>query len=188
MSATPVLSRNGCGVWGRTGGGDFRGIGSLIDTNARSTTAGTGDDGLPLLSGLALAGANHRAAALPGVEDGILTAEEIATLPLSGVEWVVLSACDTGVGSLQVGEGVFGLRRAFRIAGARTLIMSLWPVEDRSARVWMRALYEGRMTLGLDSAEAVRHASLVTLRGRRSSGESTHPLFWGGFVAVGDWR
>lgn len=143
----------------------------------------------PLLrSGLALAGANQRFSARPSEEDGILTADEVAGLNLDGVEWAVLSACDTGVGEIKVGEGVFGLRRAFRVAGARTIIMSLWPVEDRAARAWMRPLYEGRLKDKLSTAEAVRHASLVVLRERRAKGLSTHPFYWAGFVAAGDWR
>ena len=73
-------------------------------------------------------------------DDGVLTAEEVASLDLSGVEWAVLSACDTGLGEIKAGEGVFGPRRAFQIAGARTVIMSLWSVEDRAAMTWMRAL------------------------------------------------
>ncbi len=72
-----------------------------------------------LLAGLALAGANRRADAKSDEEDGILTAEEVASLDLSGVEWAVLSACDTGLGEIKAGEGVFGLRRAFQIAGGQ---------------------------------------------------------------------
>ncbi len=140
------------------------------------------------LSGLALAGANHRHKAWVGEQDGILTAEEIAALDLSGVEWAVLSACDTGIGEIRAGEGVFGLRRAFEIAGARTVIMSLWPVEDRSARQWMLALYESRLALGLSTVEAVHNASVKMLQTRRRSGDSTHPFFWASFVAAGDWR
>jgi len=141
-----------------------------------------------LLSGLALAGANHRELAAEGEEDGILTAEEIASLDLSGVEWAVLSACDTGVGEIQAGEGVFGLRRAMQVAGVRTLIMSLWPVDDEATRSWMRALYRGRLFDGLDSAEAVRGASLSVIEQRREAGENTHPFYWAAFVAAGDWR
>jgi CHAT domain-containing protein/tetratricopeptide (TPR) repeat protein len=141
-----------------------------------------------LLSGLALAGANHRQAAGPDEEDGILTAEEIAALDLSGVEWAVLSACDTGIGEVKVGEGVLGLRRAFEVAGARTLILSLWPVEDQAARDWMRQLYRARLVLGLTTIDAVHQANLHTLRQRRASGQSTHPFYWAGFVAAGDWR
>src|SRR5439155_9036837 len=98
-----------------------------------------------LLSGLALAGANRRAIAGPDEDDGILTAEEVTALNLEGVEWAVLSACDTGLGEVKAGEGVFGLRRAFQVAGVRTVIMSLWSVDDEAARIWMRTLYERRL-------------------------------------------
>jgi CHAT domain-containing protein len=141
-----------------------------------------------LLSGLALAGANRREAARAEEEDGVLTAEEIGALDLSGVEWAVLSGCDTGLGVLRSGEGVLGLRRAFQVAGARTLILSLSPVEDDSARAWMRRLYEARFREGLSTPEAVREASLSVLRSRRARGESTHPFYWAGFVAAGEWR
>ncbi len=143
----------------------------------------------PLLrSGLALAGANHREAAPPQAEDGILTAEEVAALDLSGVEWAVLSACETGMGDVKTGEGVYGLPRAFQVAGVRTVIMSLWPVTDDSSRRWMERLYRGRLLDHLSTAEAVRRASRDSLRERRRTGASTHPLYWAGFVAVGDWR
>ena len=152
------------------------------------TSASSPGENPLLLSGLALAGANHRQAAGPDEEDGILTAEEIAALDLSGVEWAVLSACDTGIGEVKAGEGVLGLRRAFEVAGARTLILSLWPVEDQAARDWMRQLYRARLVLGLTTIDAVHQANLHTLRQRRASGRSTHPFYWAGFVAAGDWR
>lgn len=143
----------------------------------------------PLLrAGLALAGANLRRQAQAGEEDGILTAEEIATLDLSGADWVVLSGCETGLGEVKSGEGVLGLRRAVQAAGARTLITSLWPVEDEAARNWMAALYEERFARGFDTADAVRQASLRQLKARRSNGRTTHPFYWAGFIAVGDWR
>jgi CHAT domain-containing protein/tetratricopeptide (TPR) repeat protein len=141
-----------------------------------------------LLSGLVLAGANQRKAARDGEDDGILTAEEISALDLNGVEWAVLSACDTGAGAVRSGEGVFGLRRAFQMAGARTIIMSLWPVEDQAARRWMTTLYEGRFTKGLTTARAVHQANVRMLAERRAKRQSTHPFYWAGFVAAGDWR
>jgi len=145
--------------------------------------------GNPLLgAGLAFAGADRRLAAGANVEDGILTAEEIAAIDLSGVEWAVLSACETGLGQLTAGEGVFGLRRAFQLAGARSVIVSLWPVDDVSTRDWMESLYRRRLQDGLATAEAVRQASLDALHRRREHGQSVHPLYWAGFLAAGDWR
>lgn len=142
-----------------------------------------------LFSGLAMAGANLRQGgpAAPEGEDGILTAAEVASLDLRGVEWAVLSACETGLGPIQVGEGVLGLRRAFQIAGARTLIMSLWSVADVPARDWIHNLYASRIS-GAASAEAVRDAALKMLQARRKAGVSTHPSAWGAFIASGDWR
>jgi len=140
-----------------------------------------------LLAGFALAGANRRQAG-GGGEDGILTAEEVASLDLSGLEWAVLSACDTGVGEVRAGEGVFGLRRAFQVAGARTVIMSLWPVDDEDARRWMTAVYVRRFQRGAGTMEAVRGSSLEQLRRRRRAGLSTHPFYWAAFIAAGDWQ
>lgn len=165
----------------------MRGIGGLA-TQGGATGTPPPPDGRRLLSGLALAGANERSAASREDEDGILTAQEIALLDLSGVEWAVLSACETGAGEIAVGEGVLGLRRAFLQAGVQTVIMSLWAAEDRSAREWMTALYRARVESGLSTAEAVHAARVEILGARRTRGESTHPFFWGGFLAVGDWR
>ena len=171
-----------------------RAVGGLVSPpretsrpNDRATRQSQAENPL-LLSGLVLAGANHRAAAGPEEDDGILTAEEVASLNLEGVEWAVLSACNTGLGQLRAGEGVFGLRRAFQVAGARTVIMSLWSVEDNATRLWMRALYEGRLKKNLNTADAMREASLSVLRARRASGQSTDPFFWAAFVAAGDWH
>jgi CHAT domain-containing protein len=157
---------------GRAGGGD---------------RAAIGENPL-LLSGLALAGANRRERSGAEDDDGILTAEEIAALDLSGVEWAVLSACETGAGEVRAGEGVLGLRRAFQVAGARTLIMSLWTVDDDATSRWMQALYEARLRRRQGTMEAVRHASLALLRERRQKGQSTHPFYWGAFVAAGRWE
>jgi CHAT domain-containing protein/tetratricopeptide (TPR) repeat protein len=140
------------------------------------------------LSGLALAAANRRSKSTPEQDDGILTAEEVASMDLRGVEWAVLSACDTGVGVDAAGEGILGLRRAFQTAGVGTLVISLWPVEDRAALEWMRALYRMKFHEGVGTAEAVRGAMLEVLRSRRAQGRSTNPSFWAAFLAAGDWN
>jgi CHAT domain-containing protein len=157
-------------------------------SGAQSNDSSIGVENPLLFSGLAFAGANRRAAASLEEEDGILTAEEVAALNLEGVEWAVLSACNTGLGTVAAGEGVLGLRRAFQVAGVRTVIMSLWSVEDRAARQWMEALYWARLRGRLDTAAAVRQASLTVIRERRANGQSTHPFYWASFVAAGDWR
>ena len=159
----------------------LRGIGSLV--------GGAESEASPLvLSGLALAGANHRNGAVASKEDGILTAEEVASLPLTGIQWAVLSGCDTGKGAILPGEGVLGLQRAFRIAGAQTVIMSLYPVQDESTMAWMEALYRARLVEGLSTSAAVRQASRAVLAARREAGKTTHPFYWGAFIASGDWR
>ena len=74
------------------------------------------------------------------------------------------------------------------IAGVRSLIMSLWSVDDEATREWMSALYSGRLEHGLDTAEATREAGLSVLDARRRAGQDTHPLYWAAFVSVGDWH
>jgi CHAT domain-containing protein/tetratricopeptide (TPR) repeat protein len=163
-----------------------RAVGAIVPARSRDST-NLSDN--PLLQvGLAFAGANNRTSIRSNQDDGILTGEEVAGLNLNATEWVVLSACDTGLGEMKAGEGVFGLRRAFQIAGARTVIMSLWSVDDQAVRVWMRALYQGRLQKHLSTADAMHQASLSVLRARRARGETTHPFYWAGFVAAGDWR
>jgi tetratricopeptide (TPR) repeat protein len=141
----------------------------------------------PLLrAGLVLAGANLPVAkgGTPG-QDGILTADEIAAVDLSGVETAVLSGCETGVGVVRAGEGVFGLRRAFEIAGVRTLVLSLWPVTDRAARAWTTRFYQSRLIGGQDAAAAAHEASRGVLDARKAAGESTDPIYWAAFIAAG---
>ena len=151
-------------------------IGSRCEAEAES----------PLLrAGLAFAGANRHASGTSR-EDGILTAEEVASLDLEKAGWVVLSGCDTGAGEWQTGEGVLGLRRAFRIAGAQALVMSLWPVDDQETRRWMIDLYKAHLGRKLSATGSVRLASENQLRARRTAGQSTHPFYWAGFIAVGN--
>ena len=166
-------------------GDPSRGVGGLAPA-AVVAAGGVPPPEAPRVSGLALAGANR--GGLDSSDDGILTAEEIAASDLSGVEWAVLSACESGVGEASSGEGVFGLRRAFLAAGARTVITSLWAVEDEPTREWMTALYRARLVDGASTAEAVRRASREVLEARRRRGESVHPSTWAAFVATGDWR
>ncbi|MBD3162794.1 MAG: CHAT domain-containing protein, partial [Candidatus Eisenbacteria bacterium] len=173
-----------------SGFGGTRGIGLLVsDENAAEEDRSVREVENPLLlSGLVLAGGNRREATAPDQDDGILTAQEIAALDLSGVDWAVLSACETGVGEVLNGEGVLGLRRAFRVAGTRTLITSLWSVRDEETRRWMDAFYRGRLEGKRETIDALREADLTMLDERRRRGASTHPFYWGAFIASGDWR
>jgi len=170
-----------------TPGGSRRGVGNLVSATTPFRPSPKDDDPL-LLSGLALAGANLRDATPPNQEDGILTAAEIAAMDLSGVHWAVLSACESGAGEVQPGEGILGLRRAFQVAGVGTLVMSLWEIEDEPTREWIREFYRSHLLRHTGAAESVRDACLEVLRNRRAGGRSTNPVFWGGFVAAGDWR
>ena len=139
-------------------------------------------------SGLVLAGANsvpEDSAPRAGTEDGLLTADEISGMDLAGVESAVLSGCDTGVGAVRAGEGVLGLRRAFEIAGAQSLVLTLWPVTDRAAGEWTVRFYEARLTKGLDAASAARDASRRVLAEQRAAGASVDASSWGAFLAAG---
>ncbi len=121
-------------------------------------------------------------------DDGVLSAEEIAALDLSHTRWAVLAACATAGGATHRYEGQFGLARAFRLAGARSVLTSLWPVDDAATAEWMHALYAARIERGLDTAAALSQAQRDVLAARRARGDSTHPYYWAAFVASGDWR
>jgi CHAT domain-containing protein/tetratricopeptide (TPR) repeat protein len=140
-------------------------------------------NGNPLLrSGLVFSGGGQSR------ESSILTAQQIASMDLSGLDWAVLSACNTGNGELQDGEGVLGLERAFRVAGARSVLMTLWPVDDDVTRQFMHELYAQRLGLHASTADAVWNAERKLLLARRAAGKSTHPWYWGGFVGSGGWQ
>jgi CHAT domain-containing protein len=142
----------------------------------------------PLLrSGIVLAGANTIGdkEATARVDDGWVTAEEIAVLNLQGTELVVLSACQTGLGDIKSGEGVQGLRRAFLYAGAQTLVTSLFEVPDAETRELMKRFYGGLKT-GQGKLRALHSAQRAFMDERRQTQGAAHPFFWASFVLVGN--
>ncbi len=134
---------------------------------------------------LALAGANRARAGAADENEGLLTADEVVTLDLSDVDWVVLSACQSGVGQQWPLEGSIGMRRAFQLAGARAVIASQWSIADEATREWMRALYMARAGSATSASAAMREASRSVLESRRRDGRDTHPFYWAAFTATG---
>ncbi len=156
-----------------------------------------------LLSGLALACANREptadmnAGAAADRDDGILTAQEIGVMNLAGVDTVVLSACDTGLGETAGGEGLLGVQRAFQTAGVRTTIASYWKVDDLVTRLLMERFYRNLWEQEMSHLDALREAQLYVLkhpeaiRGADAPEEAvvrTSPRFWAAFSLSGDWR
>jgi len=154
-----------------------------------------------LLSGLAFAGANGKPEA--GQDDGILTAAEIAFLPLAGVDLVTLSACETGLGKVAGGEGLLGVQRAFQVSGARTTVASLWKVDDTATRQLMERFYRNYWEEEMSKLDALREAQLWMLddaelpRGdaglrldSRNQGAPARlpPEYWAAFTLSGDWH
>jgi CHAT domain-containing protein len=147
-----------------------------------------------LRSGIALAGANRNP--LPGIaststlsgedsgDDGYLTALEVAQLNWKGTELVVISACESGTGETRAGEGVYGLRRAIAVAGARSSLLSLWKVSDEATAAFMEAYYR-RLKAGEERAAALA----ATQQSFRSHPNPTwrHPYVWAAFQLSGDW-
>jgi len=157
--------------------------------NARGMTldrsrVGPGPVAQPL-SGLAFAGADVSGGHAP---IGVLSAGEMSAADLSHAEWVVLSACDSGLGPIGHNEGVFGMRRALRLAGARTVVMSLWEADDTTTAELMQVLYRARFTEQRNVPDAMAEAMRATIAARRSAHESTHPYYWAAFVGEGGWR
>ncbi|MDX6272442.1 MAG: hypothetical protein QOD28_3665 [Acidobacteriota bacterium] len=160
---------------------------------------------LLLRSGLILAGVNQRQSGTG--EDGVLTAAEAAALDLWGTKLVVLSACETGLGDVKNGDGVYGLRRALVLAGSESQVMSLWQVSDAATRDLMKAYYT-RLQRGEGRTEALRQVQLemsneaagaAALRGggqrglsgspvvKAGAGNYSHPYYWASFIQSGAW-
>jgi CHAT domain-containing protein len=147
-----------------------------------------------LLAGVALAGFNRRSQASSGVDDGVLTALEVTRLDLHGTELVVLSACDTGLGAIHLGQELMGLRWAFNEAGAKSLVTSLWKVPDEPTVRLMTKFYsylwrspKDGGPLGKAAALQQAQRDLMNENRAKFSGDS-RPSDWGAWVLSGDWR
>jgi CHAT domain-containing protein len=116
-----------------------------------------------------------------GGDEGILSALEIASEDRHDTRLVVLSACETGLGEVEPGQGIYGLRRALVLAGVRNQVLSLWKVDDDATRDLMAAFYDG-LRRGEPAGRALRKAQLALMQHK----ETSHPFFWAAFVASGD--
>jgi CHAT domain-containing protein/Tfp pilus assembly protein PilF len=142
----------------------------------------------PLLrSGIVLAGANKISITVEDtISDGIVTSEEILGMNLRGTEMVVLSACDTGLGEVRNGEGVFGLRRAFTQAGAKSLVMSMWKVPDKETKELMVTFYSNIYKKGMNRSQALRQATLKQMKITKDRYGNSNPYYWGAFIFMGE--
>jgi CHAT domain-containing protein len=145
------------------------------DTTEKSEPEGLRAYYDPLIrSGLALAGANREGMS------GVLTALEAAGLELSGTELVVLSGCETALGDSRSGEGVYGFRRTLSLAGAHTVVMSSWRIDDTATRFLMQKYYVN-LIRGMGRATALRRAQLDLMR----TAEYSDPYYWASFISSG---
>jgi CHAT domain-containing protein/Flp pilus assembly protein TadD len=146
--------------------------GYFTPTDAKNSASGM------VNSGVVLAGVNTLERG-ENTDDGVLTALEASTLHLDHTDLVVLSACETGLGEASIGEGVYGLQRGFKVAGAKAVLMSLWAVNDLITQKLMNTFYELWLS-GTPKREAFKQAQAII--------KAKHPIprYWGAFVIVGD--
>jgi CHAT domain-containing protein len=164
-------------------GQESSGPGRLLFRGSHAMLSSNGWESPLIRCGIALAGANLAQQTTNLVEDGLLTGQEAALLNLQGTELVILSACNTGSGELKIGEGVMSLRRAFRIAGAETVLASYWPVSELSTPLLMEEFIR-RWRAGEPRVQAWREAQLSLLHSR----DFSNPYFWAGFTLMGQWQ
>jgi CHAT domain-containing protein len=160
----------------------------LQDVNKQGSAFGihleNANDNPLLRSGIILAGgaatvSGKKAPNLQSNDNGILTAYEAMNLNLEGTDLIILSACETGLGDVKAGEGVYGLQRAFLVAGADALIMSLWKVDDAATQQLMTSFYQNWMKLG-NKQKAFKQAQLQLMAKYKD------PYYWGAFVMMGN--
>jgi CHAT domain-containing protein/tetratricopeptide (TPR) repeat protein len=155
-----------------------------LDARQRVPTSQSDWENPLVRCGIALAGANHALQITNAIaEDGLLTGLEASLLNLQGTELVILSACDSGTGEVKIGEGVMSLRRAFRIAGAESVLASHWPVSDRATSRLMTEFMQ-RWRSGEPRAQAWRAAQSELLHSK----DFSNPYFWAAFTLTGQWR